>query len=77
MKLQQLALFVSIAEEGQIGLAATRAGISQPALTKQLKNLELSVGSPLFERHRSGVRLTPAGELLLARARGSRGSRVG
>jgi DNA-binding transcriptional LysR family regulator len=70
MKLQQLALFVSIAEEGQIGLAATRAGISQPALTKQLKNLELSVGSPLFERHRSGVRLTPAGELLLARARG-------
>ncbi len=70
MKLNQLALFVAIAEEGQIGRAATRTGISQPALTKQLKNLEQSVGSPLFERNRSGVQLTQAGTLLLARARG-------
>ncbi|MBX3650122.1 MAG: LysR family transcriptional regulator [Burkholderiales bacterium] len=70
MKLNQLALFVAIAEEGQIGRAAARAGISQPALTKQLKNLEQSVGSPLFERNRSGVLLTQAGTLLLARARG-------
>lgn len=70
MKLNQLTLFVTIAEEGQIGRAAARAGITQPALTKQLKNLEQSVGSPLFERNRSGVQLTQAGMLLLARARG-------
>lgn len=70
MKLKQLALFVTIAEEGQIGRAATRAGMSQPALTKQLKGLEQTVGSPLFERGRSGVELTQAGTLLLARARG-------
>jgi len=70
MKLNQLALFVTIAEEGQIGRAAARAGISQPALTKQLKSLEQSVGSLLFERNSSGVQLTEAGVLLLARARG-------
>lgn len=74
MKLQQLALFVMIAEEGQIGRAAARAGITQPALTKHLKNLEDAVGNRLFERNRSGVQPTQAGERLLARARGILGS---
>jgi len=69
MKLQQLDLFVMIAEEGQIGRAATRAGITQPALTKHLQNLEQSVGSRLFERDRNGVQLTQAGVRLLTRAR--------
>ncbi|MBX3664677.1 MAG: LysR family transcriptional regulator [Burkholderiales bacterium] len=70
MKLNQLSLFVTIAEEGQIGRAAARAGITQPALTKHLKSLEQSVGNLLFERGRNGVQLTQAGERLLARARG-------
>lgn len=74
MKLNQLALFVLIVEEGQIGRAAARAGITQPALTKHLKNLEDAVGNRLFERGRSGVKLTQAGERLLSRARGILGS---
>jgi DNA-binding transcriptional LysR family regulator len=70
MKLNQLTLFVMIAEEGQIGRAATRAGMTQPALTKNLNSLERAIGNRLFQRNRAGVQLTQAGELLLARARG-------
>jgi DNA-binding transcriptional LysR family regulator len=70
MKLNQLSLFVMIAEERQIGRAATRAGMTQPALTKSLNSLEVAVGNRLFERNRAGVQLTQAGELLLTRARG-------
>ena len=69
MKLSQLSLFVSIAEEGQIGRAAARAGLTQPAVTKNLNSLERAVGNTLFERSRTGVQLTQAGALLLARAR--------
>ncbi|HYC46968.1 MAG TPA: LysR family transcriptional regulator [Burkholderiales bacterium] len=70
MKLNQLKLFVMIAEEGQIGLAAVRAGMTQPALTKSVNSLERALGSRLFQRTRNGVQLTQAGALLLARARG-------
>ena len=70
MKLNQLSLFVMIAEERQIGRAATRAGMTQPALTKNLNSLERATGNRLFQRNRTGVQLTQAGELLLARARG-------
>ena len=70
MKLNQLQLFVMIAEEGQIGRAAVRAGMTQPALTKSLNSLERALGHRLFQRTRTGVQLTQAGGLLLARARG-------
>jgi DNA-binding transcriptional LysR family regulator len=70
MKLTQLSLFALIAEEGQIARAAARAGMTQPALTKNLHSLEQAAGSTLFYRNRAGVRLTQAGTLFLARARG-------
>lgn len=69
MKLTQLELFIAIAEEGQIGRAAARVGMTQPAVTKNLIALESALGNKLFLRSRSGVTLTPAGRLLLGRAR--------
>jgi DNA-binding transcriptional LysR family regulator len=69
MKLNHLELFVMIAEEGQIGRAAAKAGITQPALTKNLVSLERAVGSRLFDRGRAGAQLTQAGKLLLTRAK--------
>lgn len=68
LKIANLKHFVAIANEGQIGRAALRLGISQPALTKSLAALERAVDSQLFRRNRKGVELTLAGELLLARA---------
>lgn len=68
LKLANLRHFVAISNEGQIGRAAQRLGMSQPALTKSLATLERAVNSQLFRRNRSGVELTLAGELLLLRA---------
>ena len=47
-----------IMEEGSINRAATRLGISQPTLTRQLQSFEAEVGAPLFERGSWGVRPT-------------------
>lgn len=69
MSLAQLEYFVAVAEEGQLTRAAARLHISQPPLTRQMKSLEAELGVSLFERSARGVRLLPAGEQLLERAR--------
>lgn len=69
MSFAQLQYFVAIAEEGHLGRAAERLHISQPPLTRQLKNLEAELGAVLFERTPRGMRLLPAGETLLGHAR--------
>lgn len=63
VSLAQIEYFVTVAEEGNIGRAARRLHISQPPLTRQIKNLEIELGAPLFERTRTGVRLLPKGEV--------------
>lgn len=67
--LDLLASFVAVAEELHYTRAAERVHIAQPALTKRIQQLEETVGSPLFVRTRRSVRLTGAGEVLLANAR--------
>ncbi|MBZ4319150.1 LysR family transcriptional regulator [Streptomyces huiliensis] len=62
--------FVAVAEEGGVTRAAERLFVSQPALTKQIKQLESRLGTPLFTRSRAGMTLTGPGRVLAERAPG-------
>ncbi|TVT57308.1 LysR family transcriptional regulator [Amycolatopsis rhizosphaerae] len=63
-----LRCFTVVAEEGHLTRAAGRLFVSQPALTKQIKQLESQLGVALFTRSRSGMTLTDAGRSLAERA---------
>jgi DNA-binding transcriptional LysR family regulator len=68
MNLRQLEYFVAIAEVGSVTRAAERLFVSQPALSQQIRALERELGGALLERLPQGVRLTAAGQSLLAEA---------
>ena len=70
MELRHLRYFVGVGEEQHFGRAAERLHIAQPALSRQIKDLEKEIGFPLFERLPRGVRLSAAGKLFLEDARG-------
>lgn len=65
---RNLAAFLAITEHGNLTVAAEKIGLTQPSLTKRLKNLEDELGCQLFDRNRRGMTLTPAGTRLYARA---------
>jgi DNA-binding transcriptional LysR family regulator len=69
MDLRQLEYFVAVAEELNFTRAAARCHVVQSALSHQIARLEREHGLPLFERTSRSVRLAPAGEVLLPRAR--------
>jgi len=72
MEFRQLKYFIAVAEELNIGRAATRLHISQPPLTRQIQQLEEEFGAQLFLRTARGVELTQAGETFLRDARNIR-----
>ena len=69
MDLRQLEYFVAVAEELNFTRAAARCHVVQSALSYQIGRLEREHRLPLFERTSRSVRLAPAGDVLLPRAR--------
>lgn len=69
MDLRDLRYFETIAELEHIGRATAQLHRTQPALTSSVRRLEAACGAPLFEKAGRGIRLTPAGKVLLKWAR--------
>jgi DNA-binding transcriptional LysR family regulator len=68
VQIHQLSYFVAVARTRHFTRAAEMTGVSQPTLSKQIRVLENSMGTPLFVRDRGGIELTSAGEALLPHA---------
>lgn len=69
IRLQHVRCLLATAQHGNMRAAAEALAITQPAVTKTIKELEDIVGQPLVQRLRHGVALTPAGELFARHAR--------
>src|ERR1700739_2727583 len=69
MELRHLRYFVAVGEEQHYGRASRRWPFAQPALSRQIQDLEEEVGFKLFHRLPRGVKLNPAGKLFLEDAR--------
>ena len=69
LTLKHFRYFEALARHGHFGRAAESCAISQPALSMQIKELEASLGTGLFERGARQVRLTPFGEEFALRVR--------
>ncbi|MEE4464296.1 LysR family transcriptional regulator, partial [Azotobacter chroococcum] len=61
IKFRHLVSFLEVARQRSFAKAADALAVSQPAMSKTLKELEEILDSRLFERSKSGVSLTPAG----------------
>jgi DNA-binding transcriptional LysR family regulator len=69
MDLRTLRYFVAVAEELHFGRAAARLHMTQPPLSRAIRQLETDLGTVLLHRSPAGVTLTPAGTALYAEAR--------
>ncbi|MFM2485366.1 LysR substrate-binding domain-containing protein [Celerinatantimonas yamalensis] len=68
IKIHQLQAFKAVAQQGSIRAASRQLALSQPSLTKAIKELELTLGVQLFHRGVQGVTLTQYGHTLLQHA---------
>ena len=69
MELRHLRYFVAVGEEQHYGRASRRLRVAQPALSRQIQDLEEEIGFKLFDRLPRGVKLSAAGKLFLEDAR--------
>ncbi|MGL4557869.1 MAG: LysR family transcriptional regulator, partial [Afipia sp.] len=69
LEIRQLRYVQAVAEELHFGRAAARLHIAQPALSRQIQQIEQQTGAALFVRTQRKVELTAAGALMLERSR--------
>ncbi|MEO8014820.1 MAG: LysR family transcriptional regulator [Polaromonas sp.] len=74
LRMRQVALILAVGEHGTLRKASGELGMTQPAATKMIQELESALGQKLFERVGRGQKLTPAGTSVLGYFRGMRGS---
>lgn len=70
MELRHLRYFVAVAEEMNISRAAARLRVSQPPLSRQIRDLEEEIGVTLFDRQHKRLKLTSAGHISCQRQEG-------
>lgn len=68
MKLNHFRDVLAVAEHGSLRAASRELGITQPAITRSIREIEHELGAQLFERHARGVRLTRMGQVFARRA---------
>src|SRR5882757_80794 len=68
MELRHLRYFVAVAEAENVSRAALKLHVSQPGLSRQIRDLEDEIGFQLFERSAKSLRLTGAGKVFLTEA---------
>ena len=68
LRLRHLEVFVETARLGSVSRAAEWLNLTQPAVSRTLRELEATCGAPLVERFGRGVRLTAGGEVFLRHA---------
>jgi len=69
MELRHLRYFVAAAEEENVSRAALKLHVSQPGVSRQIRDLEQEIGFPLFERSAQALKLTAAGKVFLTGAK--------
>jgi len=69
IELRHLRYFAAVADAGSFTHAAEKMFVAQPTLSQQVRRLEEIIGTPLLQRRREGLRLTPAGTVLLDASR--------
>ena len=69
MELRHMRYFVAVGEEQHYGRAALRLRVAQPALSRQIQDLEGEIGFKLFDRLPRGVKISAAGKLFMEDAR--------
>ncbi len=68
MKLSHIRDVLAVAAQGSLRKAGRQVGVTQPAITRSIQEIEHELGAPLFHRHARGVELTEIGEIFVRRA---------
>ena len=74
MDFRHLRTFVTVADLGTVSKASAQLGVAQPALSRQIKDLETELGVTLFDRVRRRLILTSDGQVLLSECRNALGT---
>ena len=69
LQIRHFRLIQTITDHGQLSVAAELLGMTQPAASRTLREIEATLGQPVFERHPKGMRPTPIGGVLTRHAR--------